>query len=70
MPWHADRSFDEDFGKGAVELDFDGPGIRGLYDDGEVRDAIAVTEDVVHGDPQEVVRTEHILGADDDGTPG
>ena len=70
MPWHVDRPFDEDFGKGAVEYDFDGPGIRGLFDDGEIRKAIAVTQDVVDADSNEIVETERILGADDDGTPG
>lgn len=70
MPWHADRSFDEDFGKGAVEVDFDGPGIRGLVDDEPVLEAIAVTKDVVRADPDTISRTKHILGADEDGTPG
>jgi hypothetical protein len=70
MPWHSDRAFDEDFGKGAVEYEFDGPGIRGLIDDGDVRKAIAVTQDVVDANSDEIVETEHVLGADDDGTPG
>lgn len=70
MPWHADRSVDEDFGKGAVEVDFDGPGIRGLYADGPVLDAIAVTKDVVDAAPDAISQTEYLLGADEDGTPG
>ena len=70
MPWRADRSFDEDFGKGAVEAEFDAWGSRGLTDNGQMLHAIEVTEDVVHADPDEIVRSEHILGADDDGTPG
>ena len=70
MPWHADPSFDEDFGKGAVETEFDPSGSRGIVDDPQVLRAVAVTEDVVHADPDEIARTEHILGADEDGTPG
>jgi len=69
MPWRADRSFDADFGKGAVETEFDGWGDPGI-DDGQVRQAVAITEDVVHANTEEIVRTEYILGADDDGTPG
>jgi len=70
MPWHGDRSFDEDFNKGAVEAEFDAWGNHAIAPDGQVRDAVAITEDVVHADPDAVLRTERILGADDDGTPG
>jgi hypothetical protein len=67
MPWRTNRSFDEDFGKGAVEVDFD---TAGLTEDGQMLEAVAITEDVVHARADEVVKTEYILGADDDGTPG
>jgi len=67
MPWRSNRSFDEDFGKGAVEADFD---TGGLTEDGQMLEAVAITEDVVHARADEVVKTEYILGADDDGTPG
>jgi hypothetical protein len=70
MPWRANRSFDEDFGKGAVEADFDAWGSRGLTEDGPTLEAVAITEDVVDAEPEAVVKTEYILGADDDGTPG
>jgi len=70
MPWRTNRSFDEDFRKGAVEAEFDTWGSRGLTDDGQVIEAVAITEDVVHAPADEVVKTEYILGADDDGTPG
>jgi hypothetical protein len=70
MPWRTNRSFDEDFGKGAVEADFDAWGSRGLTEDGPIVEAVAITEDVVHARADEVVKTEYILGADDDGTPG
>ncbi|HEY1302359.1 MAG TPA: hypothetical protein VGF24_02345 [Vicinamibacterales bacterium] len=70
MPWRTNRSFDEDFGKGAVEAEFDAWGSRGLTDDGQMVEAVAITEDVVRAQPDEVVKTEYILGADDDGTPG
>jgi hypothetical protein len=70
MPWRENRSFDEDFGKGAVEADVDDWGSRDLTEDGPMLEAVAVTEDVVHAPADEVVKTEYLLGADDDGTPG
>jgi hypothetical protein len=70
MPWRTNRSFDEDFGKGAVEADFDASSSPGLTEDGQMLEAVAITEDVVHAQPDEIVKTEYILGADDDGTPG
>ena len=70
MPWRADRPYDEDFGKGAVEAEFDAWGSRGIDSDGQILEAVTITEDVVHADPDAVVKTEYILGADDDGTPG
>jgi hypothetical protein len=70
MPWRTNRSFDEDFGKGAVEAEFDAGDSRGLTDDGQTIEAVAITEDVVRAEPDQVVKTECILGADDDGTPG
>jgi hypothetical protein len=70
MPWRTNRSFDEDFGKGAVEAEFDAWGSRGLTDDGQMVEAVAITEDVVQAHPDEIVKTGYILGADDDGTPG
>ncbi|HZM62288.1 MAG TPA: hypothetical protein VFB85_20915 [Vicinamibacterales bacterium] len=70
MPWRVNRSFDEDFGKGAVEAEFDAWGSRGVDSDGQILEAVSITEDVVHADPDSVVKTEYILGADEDGTPG
>jgi hypothetical protein len=70
MPWRTNRSFDEDFGKGAVEAAFDASGSRDLTEDGQMLEAVAITEDVVHARPDQVVKTEYLLGADDDGTPG
>ena len=70
MPWHADRTFDEDFRKGAVEAEFDAWGSRAIAEDGQVLEAVAITEDVVRANSEEIVKTEYLLGADDDGTPG
>lgn len=68
MDPRADRRIDEDFGKGAVEVDARGDQ---HVDDAEWQSgAVALTEDVMSAPSSEVKHAEEELGADDDGTPG
>jgi hypothetical protein len=68
MDPRADRHIDEDFGKGAVEID--------TWADPHADDAqwqagaVALTEDVMGAATADVKHAEEELGADDDGTPG
>ena len=68
MDPRADRRIDEDFTKGAVEVDAWGDPHA---DEAEWRtQAVALTEDVMSADSRDVKHAEEELGADDDGTPG
>jgi hypothetical protein len=68
MDPRADRRIDEDLRKGAVEVDSWGdPHV----DEADwLTSAVALTEDVMSADSQDVKHAEEELGADDDGTPG
>ena len=70
MDWHADRSVDEDLRKGAVECAPDNWNAPSRDEQGLPADAIALTEDVVDADADEIAQAERALGADEDGTPG
>jgi hypothetical protein len=68
MDPRADRRIDEDFGKGAVEVDSWGDPHA---DDADwLTSSVALTEDVMSADSRDVKHAEEELGADDDGTPG
>ena len=68
MDPRADRRIDEDFGKGAVEVDArDDPH---AYEEEWHTGAVALTEDVMNARSADIKHAECELGADDDGTPG
>jgi hypothetical protein len=68
MDPRADWRIDEDFGKGAVEVE--------SWDDPHAGEpewqagAVALTEDVMSAATSDIKHAEEELGADDDGTPG
>ena len=67
MDPRADRRIDEDLLKGAVETDAWGD----PHPDTERHNsAVALTEDVMGANSQDIKDAEEELGADDDGTPG
>jgi hypothetical protein len=68
MDPRADRRIDEDFGKGAVEVDSWGDPPADAA--GGLSIAVALTEDVMSADSRDVKHAEEELGADEDGTPG
>jgi hypothetical protein len=68
MDPRADRRIDEDFGKGAVEVDSWGDPPADAA--GGLSSAVALTEDVMSADSRDVKHAEEELGADEDGTPG
>ena len=69
MAQYRDRGVDSDLRKGAVESAFDWSA-PGRDEEGRSHHAIAVTEDVLSADSNDIAEVEHELGADEDGTPG